>query len=96
MEGGDHSQYVTTIKRHLAGTVPVLRENLTSCRKYFINFCNRFADTFIPSFISHLYKCRQVTTYAAEQLLLDTSILKKMLLELPSMGQATQRKAPGS
>jgi hypothetical protein len=93
---GDHSSYVTTIKTHLESIVPLLRENLSSCRKYFINFCHKLADAFIPNFVSHLYKCRQVTTFAAEQLLLDTSQVKRILTDLPSTAQVIQRKPPAS
>ncbi|XP_064392979.1 vacuolar protein sorting-associated protein 53 homolog [Halichondria panicea] len=93
---GDSSPYVTTVGSHIRNTVPVLRETLSSARKYFINFCHKFANVFIPAFITHLYKCKPISTVAAEQLLLDCHSLKTYLLELPSVGTAVARKAPPS
>ena len=43
--------------------------------------CDQFVSTFIPKFISNLYKCKPVGTVGAEQLLLDTHSLKTVLVE---------------
>jgi len=64
---GDQSPYVSTVAVHIRNIVPLLRENLSSARKYFINFCHKFANTFIPMFITYLYKCKPINTIAAEQ-----------------------------
>ena len=32
-------------------------------------------SAFIPTFVSHLYKCRQVTTFAAEQVVLTCLVV---------------------
>ena len=40
---GDQSPYVSTVAVHIRNTVPLLRENLSPARKYFINFCHKFA-----------------------------------------------------
>lgn len=40
---GDQSGYVTAIASHLQTTVPVVRDYLTSVRKYFTQFCVKFA-----------------------------------------------------
>ncbi|KAK7794507.1 hypothetical protein R5R35_004724 [Gryllus longicercus] len=93
---GDQSGYVTAVTAHLKQTVPVVRENLASSRKYFTQFCVKFANSFIPSLLKQLSKCRNVSTVGAEQLLLDTHMLKTALLELPSLGCSVSRKAPAS
>ncbi|XP_065890421.1 vacuolar protein sorting-associated protein 53 homolog [Dysidea avara] len=92
---GDQSSYVDTIASRIRITIPLIRENLISARKYFTNFCHKFANSFIPSFITHLYKCKPITTpVAAEQLLLDTHSLKTILLGLPAVSAGLERKPP--
>ncbi|CAG9794296.1 unnamed protein product [Diatraea saccharalis] len=91
---GDQSSYVTQIIMHLKNTVPYLRDNLASSRKYFTQFCIRFANSFIPKFIQNIYKCKPISTVGSEQLLLDTHMLKTALLELPSIGSEVKRPAP--
>lgn len=53
-------------------------------------------SSFIPKFISAIYKCRPVSPVGAEQLLLDTHSLKTVLQDLPSIGSHVARKAPAS
>ncbi|XP_074640960.1 vacuolar protein sorting-associated protein 53 homolog [Tubulanus polymorphus] len=93
---GDQSNYVTAIINHLKQDLPVVRDNLASSRKYFTQFCLKFANSFIPKFIINLHKCKQLSTVGAEQLLLDTHSLKTVLLDLPSLGSQVGRKAPAS
>jgi len=56
--------------------------------------CKFIYSSFIPKFIQHIYKCKPVSTVGAEQLLLDTHMLKTVLLDLPSIGSQVNRKAP--
>ncbi|CAB3985678.1 vacuolar sorting-associated 53 homolog isoform X1 [Paramuricea clavata] len=91
---GDQSAYVTAIATHLQNIVPVIREYLTSVRKYFTQFCVKFANSFIPKFISQIYKCKPISTVGAEQLLLDTHSLKTILVDLPLLLSNVQRKIP--
>lgn len=93
---GDQSNYVTAITTHVKQTVPQIRDNLSSARKYFTQFCMKFANNFIPRFVSALYKCKPIGTVGTEQLLLDTHSLKTLLLDLPSIGSQVGRKAPAS
>jgi hypothetical protein len=52
---GDQSGYVTNIISHLKQTVPVIRDNLSSSRKYFTQFCVKFAKWVWPDFsMSHV------------------------------------------
>ena len=40
---GDQSGYVTAITSHLKQSLPIIRDNLASSRKYFTQFCIKFA-----------------------------------------------------
>lgn len=91
---GDQSSYVSAITTHLRQTLPLLRDNLATSRKYFTKFCMNFANSFIPKLICHLFKCKPVSPIGAEQLLLDTHMLKTILLDLPSLGSVSMRKPP--
>ena len=61
---------MTSIVNQMKQTIPLIRDNLASSRKYFTQFCIKFANTFIPKFLQNLYKCRPLSTVGAEQLLL--------------------------
>ncbi|XP_060532808.1 vacuolar protein sorting-associated protein 53 homolog isoform X2 [Cylas formicarius] len=93
---GDQSPYITSITTHLKTTVPVVRDNLAHSRKYYTQFCIKFANSFIPKFIQIIYKCKPINTEGAEQLLLDTHMLKTVLLNLPSIASAINRQAPAA
>ncbi|XP_029665254.1 vacuolar protein sorting-associated protein 53 homolog [Formica exsecta] len=91
---GDQSNYVNTIIAHLRQTIPTIRDRLSSCRKYFTQFCLKFASSFIAKLVQQLFKCKPLNDVGAEQLLLDVHMLKTALLDLPSIGYQVQRKAP--
>jgi len=92
---GDQSLYVSQVVQAMRAMVPRLRDCLQTSRKYFTQFCIKFVSTFIPKFISNLYKCKPVGTVGAEQLLLDTHSLKTVLVDLPSLVEAGQVKPVG-
>lgn len=89
------SMYAATMTSRLQKSFPFIREHLQEARKYFALLCNRFADTFVPKFISYLYKCKPLNREGAEQLLLDTHTLKKVLIELPTW-ESNVKSAPAS
>lgn len=91
---GDQSGFVSAIVTHLRTTLPILRNYLSSSRKFFTQFCIKFANTFIPKYVAHIYKCKPISAVGAEQLLLDTHMLKTVLLDLPSLGSQISRKPP--
>lgn len=59
---GDQSPYITSITNNLKTTVPIIRDNLAHSRKYFTQFCIKFANSFIPKFIQSIYKCKPINT----------------------------------
>ena len=40
---GDQSAYVSSIAAHVRSTIPLIRDNLSPARKYFVNFCHKLA-----------------------------------------------------
>lgn len=52
---GDQSPYVTSIIMHIKQNVPIIRDNLSSTRKYFTQFCIKFTkyNTYTRSCIRH-------------------------------------------
>ena len=52
------------------------------------------SSAFMTRFVQQLYKCKPVGVVGAEQLLLDTHMLKTALLDLPSVGSQVSRKPP--
>lgn len=99
---GDQSAFISSICANFKQTIPVIRDNLATSRKYFTQFCHKFVNAFIPKFINVLYKCKLThsdgtnNVLGCEQLLLDTHSLKTALLDLPSIGSSVNRKAPTS
>lgn len=91
----DQSPYIKIIIDNLQNIFPFIRENLQDARKYFTQLCNRFAQVFIPKFITNLFKCKPLRQEAAEQLLLDTHLLKKVLQELPNW-ESSVKTAPAN
>lgn len=98
---GDQSPFVNSIITHFKQSIPIIRDNLSTSRKYYTQFCHKFVNSFIPKYINTLYKCRPTNDTTSnimgcEQLLLDTHSLKTTLLDLPSIGSQVVRKAPTS
>lgn len=100
---GDQSPFVNSLISHFKQTIPTIRDNLTSSRKYYTQFCHKFVNSLIPRYINTLYKCRPTNVQdgtnnimGCEQLLLDTHSIKTVLLDLPSIGSVVNRKAPAS
>lgn len=91
----DQSPYVKIIVENLQQIFPFIRNNLQDARKYFTQLCNRFAQVFIPKFISCLFRCKPLKQEAAEQLLLDSHLLKKILQELPGWDSSV-KSAPAN
>lgn len=55
---GDQSEFVNLILREFRHFIPIVRDNLASSRKYYTQFCLKFISSFIPRYISNLFKCR--------------------------------------
>ena len=85
---GDTSAYVSAICDAHARTVPLVRSRLAS-DKYFTNFCLKCAHSFIPRLTSAVLQCKPISGVGVEQLLLDVSALKSLMLGLPNLGRVS-------
>uniref|UniRef100_A0A914HZG1 Ribosome biogenesis protein NOP53 n=1 Tax=Globodera rostochiensis TaxID=31243 RepID=A0A914HZG1_GLORO len=91
---GDESSYVSTIRKNLRASVPLIRDYFSDRRKYFAHFCLKLATQLVNRFLGAIFKCRPISIAGAEQLLLDTHSLKTFLLNLPSVESAIVTKPP--
>ncbi|XP_069939363.1 vacuolar protein sorting-associated protein 53 homolog isoform X2 [Cherax quadricarinatus] len=91
---GDQSPYVTAISQHIAASVPLVRHNLHTSRKYFTRFCDKLAAAILNKFVQQVYKCRPISGVGCEQLLLDCHALKAVMLQLPVVASQVQRDPP--
>lgn len=90
-----HSSFVDDITNSLQTQIPIIRNHLKDGRKYFVQFCNKFITLFTHKYITNLFKCKLLSQGGAEQLLLDTHTLKKVLINLPCYNSDI-RTAPAS
>jgi len=78
---GDQSAYVSDISERLSRKFEPIAQYLSKLHYRF--FCNKFVQAFVTRFISEIYKCKKISEQGAQQLLLDTSLIKTSLLEAP-------------
>ncbi|CAF0997701.1 unnamed protein product [Brachionus calyciflorus] len=93
---GDQSTYVTAVINHLKNFVPLVRDNLVNSRKYFTQFCSKFANNLMHKYLNNIFKCKLVSQAGIEQLLLDTHSLKTALMDMPTVNSSVSRKAPST
>lgn len=76
-----HSAYVSDITDSLSKRFEPVARYLSKI--HFRAFCDKFVQAFVERFIEEIYKCGKISEQGAQQLLLDTSLLKTTLLEAP-------------
>lgn len=77
---GDSSPYVRQVRDMLVGVIPRLRKVLSW--RSFDCLCSRFSSDFLDHFLALVMGLRKVSVVGAEQLLLDVTDLKPLLLKL--------------
>lgn len=85
-EVGDTSKYVEHIGTRLMLSTRNLSERLS--KHHFRFMLEKFAASFIPRYQSHIYECQQMNNFGAQQILLDASAVKALLLSLPASVRA--------
>jgi len=86
---GDHSPYVGDISERLPKQLGPVSANLSKI--HYLFFCDKFVQSFVARFVAEIYRCRKISEQGAQQLLLDTSLIKTTLLEAPVVaGQGRQ------
>lgn len=78
---GDHSAYVGDISERLSKQFGPVASDLSKIHYRF--FCDKFVQAFVARFIAEIYKCGKISEQGAQQLLLDTALIKTTLLEAP-------------
>lgn len=82
---GDKSEYISRIGEEMADYVTEVRALLTAA--YFRNFHDKFAESFIPHYRKCLLSIKKMGEGGAQQLLVDTSELKTIILAIPDAGK---------
>jgi len=78
---GDQSAYVSDISNRLSTHFEPVAQHLSKIHYRF--FCDKFVQAFVARFIDEIFRCRKISEQGAQQLLLDTSLIKTALLEAP-------------
>lgn len=78
---GDHSAFVGDISERLPKQFEPIAAHLSKIHYRF--FCDKFVQSFVARFVSEVHKCRKISERGAQQLLLDTALIKTTLLEAP-------------
>lgn len=77
----DQSGHIGEIHEKLSNQMEPIAAHLSKLHYRF--FCDKFVQAFIPRYIAEIYRCKKISEQGAQQLLLDTSSIKTMLLEVP-------------
>merc|ERR1719210_3046299 len=77
----DHSEYAAEISERLEKQFAPIATSLSKIHYRF--FCDKFVQAFVKRFIDEIYKCKKISEQGAQQLLLDTALIKTTLLETP-------------
>jgi len=87
---GEESSYVRTIQVTIHPFVTEVRQLIPS--SYFRSFCDKFAMTFASTYYRTLTGLKRISEAGTQQLLLDVTTIKSLLLKLPVL---EAEKKPG-
>ncbi|ODN02617.1 Vacuolar protein sorting-associated protein 53 [Orchesella cincta] len=93
---GDQSAYVSGMISQWKSTVPTLRDYLATARKYFVIFCQQFANS-NQKFVWFLFATGYLWRSTSRPYKSATNLNKdefEALLDLPSIGLTVKRKPP--
>jgi len=80
---GDQSEYVNQINSMLSQYIPPVSKLLSDA--YHLFFCNQLAKACIPLYEEHIFKCKRINEYGAQQLALDSQTIKAIFLSIPKL-----------
>eukprot|EP01120_Amphizonella_sp_Union-15-10_P016091 TRINITY_DN8383_c0_g1_i1.p1 TRINITY_DN8383_c0_g1~~TRINITY_DN8383_c0_g1_i1.p1 ORF type:complete len:372 (+),score=78.79 TRINITY_DN8383_c0_g1_i1:2-1117(+) len=89
---GDQSGYVDSIANTLKEFVPFYNQWITT--DHFKFFCDAFSGSFISVYYQSIFRCKRVSLVASQQLLLDMTSLRTLLLKMPVMGKSLTLEVP--
>ena len=76
---GDQSSYVSTILAHLRQIIPSIRDQLSSCRKYFTQLCVKFVRYLIHYHYNHILL---IINYMIFENIICSSFIPKLTQQL--------------
>ena len=88
---GEESPYVRAMHEAICPFVITVRGLLPT--SYFRNFCDKFAAAFTTTFYNSLIRQKRISESGSQQLLLDVTTLKTLLLKLPVLEEKAGKKA---
>ncbi|KAI9770325.1 MAG: Vacuolar protein sorting-associated protein 53 [Geoglossum simile] len=81
---GDQSSYVAELLKHIKGQSGEILELITK-QQYTRAFCDNLVEHFASAYIANIARCGPISEVGAEQMLLDSYVLKKGFEELPTL-----------
>jgi hypothetical protein len=88
---GEESPYVRAMHEAICPFVITVRGLLPT--SYFRNFCDKFATAFTTTFYNALVRQKRISESGSQQLLLDVTTLKTLLLKLPVLEEKAGKRA---
>lgn len=86
---GDSSSYVTEMLRIIKTSSSTILKYIQK-QQYSRAFCDNLIETIAASYIANIGRCKPVSETGAEQMLLDSYVLRKGLLEIPNVNNEEQ------
>ncbi|CAM9020459.1 unnamed protein product [Wickerhamomyces anomalus] len=81
---GDQSRYISSLKEILIKNCTLILP--TFVREIYVrNFCDKIVESTINQFLTSIIRTKPIPVIAAEQMLLDLSVLKETFLKLPKL-----------
>ena len=90
---GDQSTYVAELLRHVKENSAEILKNLHK-QQYARAFCDNLVDLMTNTYITNLVLSRPISEVGAEQMLLDSYVLKKAFTELPTINEEAGTAPP--
>lgn len=92
---GDQSSYVAELLRHIKETSSEILKYLHK-QQYARAFCDNLVDQMATAYISNIVQSRPISEVGAEQMLLDSYVLKKGFTEIPTLNDEPGTAPPQS
>ncbi|KAF1912561.1 Vps53-like protein [Ampelomyces quisqualis] len=83
---GDQSTYVSELLRNVKETSSKILKYLHK-QQYARAFCDNLVDLMASTYIANIVQCKPIAEAGAEQMLLDSYVLKKGFTELPTLNE---------
>lgn len=92
---GDQSTYVAELLRNAKETAGPILKYLHK-HQYARAFCDNLVDLMASTYIGNIVQCKPISEAGAEQMLLDSYVLKKGFTELPTLNEEAGVAPPAS